>query len=79
MYCIQYFLHALSIARTLHKDQIITAYITKTRMSPQLSKSPEPKDSEWTPDQWQTRNGKLTNKKQTKNHESQNTPAMKTT
>ena len=53
--------------------------MTKTRMSPQLSKSPEPKDSKWTPDQWQTKNGKLTNKKQTKNQESQNTPTMKTT
>ena len=68
------------MARTFHKDHIITAYITiSARMSPQLSKSPEPKDSKWTPDQWQTKNGKLINKKQTKNQESQNTPTMKTT
>ena len=61
MYCIHYFLHALFIARTLHKDHIITAHITRTRITHQLSKPHEPKDSKWTPDQWQT------NRQQTKN------------
>ena len=79
MQCIHCFLHAVFIARTLHKDHIITAHIARTIITQQLSKSPEPKDSKWTPDQWQTnrqqtKNGQTNKQKTNEKQESQNTP-----